>query len=114
MEHLGTIALVVLFGVPLVLLLWGMVVLMTIAAMNDEDLARLIAHFHGAHMVMRRDGVTETVASLRGYGHWGHSTERFAAAHWREYLYAAKAVRQALVPVPWWKKTWLHLWGKNQ
>jgi hypothetical protein len=53
-----------------------------------EDLARKIAFWHGQRIV----GQYDTVASSHGYGLWGHSPEKYAENHWREYTAAAQAI----------------------
>lgn len=55
---------------------------------GTELIAREIAMWHGSHIT----GPTRTVAADRGYGSWGHSPERYADSHWREYIGAAEAM----------------------
>ncbi len=54
----------------------------------EEHYARLIAIWHGSKMVVG----SKTVAAQGGYGSWGDSPEKYAAAHWKEYVGAARAV----------------------
>lgn len=65
---------------------------------SDEDIARLIAKYHGSRMVLRGDGITHTIASLKGYGQFGDASDKYANVHWQEYVNAARAVRQLLLP----------------
>lgn len=53
---------------------------------ETEIIAREIAFWHGGHIT----GPTRTIASDHGYGSWGHSPERYAERHWREYIGAAE------------------------
>jgi hypothetical protein len=65
-------------------------------------MARKIAMWHGQKMIFRdRDGM-QTVASSRGYGHWGDSPQRYAERHWQEYTSAAEMVlrERPLSPAP--------------
>lgn len=55
---------------------------------GTEIIAREIAMWHGSHIT----GPTRTVAADRGYGSWGHSPEKYADNHWREYIGAAEAM----------------------
>lgn len=55
---------------------------------GTEIIAREIALFHGGAMIMGN----ETLAARYGYGSWGHSPERYANDHWREYIGAAEAM----------------------
>ena len=64
--------------------------------MDEEKAARLIAQFHGSAMVYRDAGGMHTVASMKGYGNWGHSPEKYAERHWHEYRVAASALMEAL------------------
>lgn len=65
-----------------------------------EELARIIAHMHGAQMAMRRNGETLTVAAMAGYGSFGDSPGKFAVARWHEYVNAAKAAIDFLAQKP--------------
>lgn len=61
-------------------------------APDIEELAKIIAFWHGQKMLYHdRDG-THTVASSRGYGRFGDSTDRYMHAHWQEYTSAAEAI----------------------
>lgn len=65
-----------------------------------EALARKIAFWHGQKMIYRnRDGM-QTVASSHGYGNWGHSPDRYAEQHWKEYNSAAEMILREMVPKP--------------
>jgi len=55
---------------------------------GTEIIAREIALFHGGAIVANG----ETLAARHGYGSWGHSPEKYADAHWREYRGAAEAM----------------------
>ena len=55
---------------------------------GTELIAREIAMWHGSAIT----GPTRTVASDKGYGNWGHSPEKYADNHWREYIGAAEAM----------------------
>lgn len=55
---------------------------------GTEIIAREIAFWHGATMVVGN----KTLAATRGYGSWGHSPEKYADDHWREYIAAAEAM----------------------
>lgn len=55
---------------------------------GTEIIAREIAFFHGAQMIVGN----QTLAATRGYGSWGHSPEKYAERHWREYVGAAEAM----------------------
>jgi len=59
---------------------------------GTEIIAREIAMWHGSAVIMRRDGESHTVASMAGFGHWGHSAQKFADRHWRQYIGAADAM----------------------
>lgn len=62
-----------------------------------EGLARLIARMHGSAMTYKPPGeLMQTVASQKGFGHWGHSADDYAEAHWRQYVQAARAAVQFL------------------
>ena len=67
--------------------------------MTDEELARMIAVWHGSRMVgSDRESQMQTVASRHGFGRWGHSPGVYAQRKWEEYQNAASAVREALAP----------------
>lgn len=66
--------------------------------MEDEELAKIIASWHGHKMVVRRDGITHTVASLAGFGQFAGAGAEYANRHWKEYVQAAQAVKKTLVP----------------
>lgn len=55
---------------------------------GTEIIAREIALFHGSAMIVGN----QTLAATRGYGSWGHSPEKYADAHWREYIGAAEVM----------------------
>lgn len=64
--------------------------------MKKEDgqrdrIARALAFAHGAKIAYHQDGQSLTIAASRGYGSWGHSAERYAENHWREYTECAEA-----------------------
>ncbi len=61
---------------------------MTEGKTGTEIIAREIAMWHGSHIT----GPTRTIASDRGFGNWGHSPEKYADRHWREYIGAAEAM----------------------
>lgn len=50
-----------------------------------EYYARAMALWHGQKMVAVIKGENQTVASLRGFGRWDDSSERYADKHWEEY-----------------------------
>lgn len=56
-----------------------------------ETVARAIALGHGAKMVYQHptEGM-QTVASMAGFGRWGHSPEKYSDAHWKDYVLAAQ------------------------
>ncbi len=70
--------------------------------MTDEELARYIALLHGGKSVARKDGETWTVARFRGYPSGifesANGLSGYVDNHWKEYLPAAKACREALIP----------------
>lgn len=55
---------------------------------GTEIIAREIALFHGSAMIVGN----QTLAATRGYGSWGHSPEKYADDHWREYIGAAEVM----------------------
>lgn len=55
---------------------------------GTEIIAREIAMYHGSAMIKG----SETLAATRGYGSWGHSPEKYADDHWREYRGAAEVM----------------------
>lgn len=59
---------------------------------GTEIIAREIAMWHGSHIT----GPTRTIASDRGYGSWGHSPDKYADRHWREYIQAAEAMLERI------------------
>ena len=57
-----------------------------------ERMSRKIALLHAQKIVCTNREGTQTVASLRGFGHWGDSADRYADRRWNEYTSAAEAV----------------------
>lgn len=65
--------------------------------MNNEKLARAIALGHGGKQVLRREGQTETVASLAGYGLFAHSLDAYVEEKWQQYDGAAEMAHDVVV-----------------
>lgn len=63
-----------------------------------EQVARLIALWHGQKITVIRQGGARTVAAQHGYGQWGDASEKYAANHWQEYLSAADNVIRFFEP----------------
>lgn len=65
-----------------------------------EKIARMIAFWHGQKITVVKPGRGAlTVAAVRGYDSGGgYETERYASAHWQEYLSAADAVIRFMEP----------------
>jgi hypothetical protein len=64
-----------------------------------EEIARLIAYWHGAKITVVRQGRALTVAAQRGYDSgWHWEIDRYVDAHWKEYLPAAEAVISFMEP----------------
>ena len=57
-----------------------------------EAMAKKIAFWHGQKMVYHDRNGNQTVASSRGFGHWGDSSDRYMHAHWHEYTAAAREI----------------------
>lgn len=55
-----------------------------------EALAKFIAFWHGRKMTYVNHDGQQTVASSRGFGHFGDAAEKYASTHWREYSSAAE------------------------
>jgi hypothetical protein len=64
-----------------------------------EDMSRLLAHWHGQKMIYHNRDGSQTVASSRGFGHWGDASDRYADKHWQEYTSAAGVVMLMIGPV---------------
>ena len=59
---------------------------------GTEIIAREIALYHGSAMIVGG----KTLAATRGYGSWGHSPEKYADEHWREYIGAADVMLERI------------------
>lgn len=62
------------------------------ATIAEEHFAKLIAFWHGQKLIRTINGSNHTVAAIYGYGQWSDAYERYANAHWGEYISAARAV----------------------
>lgn len=69
---------------------------MTDVSPEIERSARAIAQWHGCKIIGHWDGETQTLASKHGYGHWGHSPDRYAENHWREYTAVAEFMAEEM------------------
>lgn len=65
-------------------------------ASTDEEVARVIAMWHGSKMVVMTDDGMQTVASRAGFGRFAGASDHYAEKHWHQYLQAAQAM-QAMV-----------------
>lgn len=64
-----------------------------LSAEEIERCARTIAQFHGSAYTFGRPGeMMQTVASERGYGHFGDASTNYANNHWQKYKVAAEQV----------------------
>lgn len=66
-----------------------------------EKVARAIAAGHGAKMTYPPPGgQMQTVASERGFGHWGDAAQRYSEARWWDYRLAAELALVVANPKP--------------
>lgn len=61
----------------------------------EERIARIIATFHGGHIIGRQDGETMTIAKMRGDSPWAERSA-YVERHWHEYVVAAGAAMDAI------------------
>ena len=60
--------------------------------LSDEERKRLataVAFWHGQRKIAQQNGETITVASLQGFGLYGHSADAYAKSRWQAYIAVA-------------------------
>jgi hypothetical protein len=64
--------------------------------MTRQQLAEMVALWHGQKLTHTNREEMQTVASSRGYGRWGDSSSRYAERHWQEYTSVADFIQALL------------------